>query len=497
MILKEQQSSYRQIFKATSLFGGVQIFNIIISIIKSKFIAVLLGPAGMGVSGLFTATLNLIGSFTNFGLAVSAVRDIASADESGDPEKVGSVVAIIRKLVWVTGLFGLSLTFLFSSWLSELTFGNKEYSFAFILLSVTLLFNQLTSAQNVLMQGLRKLHDLAKANMLSSLLSLIFTIPIYYIYGLKGIVPGLIITSILTLLITSYFVRNTMICKISVPQDIVLNESRRMLKMGFLLSLSGLTTLGASYIVRIYISKSGDIADVGLYNAGFAIIGTYVGLVFNAMGTDYYPRLSGVSNNMVKTNQLINHQAELSVLILSPILCGFIIFINWVIILLYSSDFIPINGMVHWAALGMYFKAVSWSIGFILLAKGNSRGFFVSELLANSYLLLLNVLGYKFFGLNGLGMSFFIGYILYLFQIYILANYKYDFSFNSNFYRVFVYQFLFGLISFIIIKFINNPWNFGLGGLIIICSTCYSIIEMDKRIGIKEVLFKKFNKKQK
>ena len=51
-----QQSSYRQIMKATSLFGGVQIFQIIISVIRSKFVAILLGPSGMGIVGLLAST---------------------------------------------------------------------------------------------------------------------------------------------------------------------------------------------------------------------------------------------------------------------------------------------------------------------------------------------------------------------------------------------------------------------------------------------------------
>ena len=69
----EQKCSYRQIVKATSLFGGVQFFQIIISVIRSKFVAILLGPAGMGVVGLLTATTGLVAGLTNFGLGTSAV----------------------------------------------------------------------------------------------------------------------------------------------------------------------------------------------------------------------------------------------------------------------------------------------------------------------------------------------------------------------------------------------------------------------------------------
>ena len=55
--MAEQQSSYRQIMKATSIFGGVQVFQIFFQVIRSKFIAVLIGPVGMGIVGLLTSTL--------------------------------------------------------------------------------------------------------------------------------------------------------------------------------------------------------------------------------------------------------------------------------------------------------------------------------------------------------------------------------------------------------------------------------------------------------
>ena len=109
------QSSYKQIFKATSIFGGVQVFNIFVSLIRSKFIAVFLGPAGMGISGLFVSATSMIGSITNFGLASSAVKNMSIAVSTGDNEKVGMTVSVIRRLVWVTGLLGTLFTFFLSS----------------------------------------------------------------------------------------------------------------------------------------------------------------------------------------------------------------------------------------------------------------------------------------------------------------------------------------------------------------------------------------------
>ncbi|GAA3607212.1 O-antigen translocase [Flavivirga amylovorans] len=492
--MNEDKKSYRDIMKATSLFGGVQVFNIIISIIRSKIIAVLLGPGGMGIAGLFGSSLGLISSLTNFGLRTSAVRDIASAYETGDQNRISKVTIIFKRLVWITGLFGTLVALIFSKTLSNFTFGNTEYTVAFMWLSCTLLFNQLANGQGVLLQGTRKLKYLANANMIGSVVGLLVTVPLYYYYGVDGIVPAMIMISIFSLIVTWYFSRKVTIEKIKVTRKETIFESKGMLKMGFMLSLSGLIGVAASYIVRVYISNTGGIDDVGLYNAGFTIIGTYVGLIFSAMATDYYPRLSGVAGDNKKATLLINQQAEVGILILAPILTVFLIFINWVIIILYSTKFIEISGMIHWAALGMYFKVASWSIGFILLAKGASTVFFWSELIANIYIVIFNILGYKYLGLNGLGVSFLISYIFALLQTYLIANYKYRFTFNFVFYKIFSFQLILGVISFLIIKFIPTPWAYIVGLPFIFVSCWYSFKELDNRLNLKEII-SKFRKK--
>ncbi len=73
--------------KATALFGGVQIFNIFIQIIRSKVVATLLGPAGMGIMGLLNSTIDIIGKSTNFGLGLSAVKNIAAANSTKNKEQ--------------------------------------------------------------------------------------------------------------------------------------------------------------------------------------------------------------------------------------------------------------------------------------------------------------------------------------------------------------------------------------------------------------------------
>ncbi len=498
MTAGEQQSSYRQIIKATSLFGGVQVFQIIIQVIRSKFVALLLGPSGMGITGLLYSTLRLIQGITNFGLGTSAVKDIATANGTGDQNLIATKTIVLRRLVWITGTLGAIITLTFSRWLSQLTFGNYDYTLAFIWISVTLLFNQLSHGQLALLQGMRKLQYLAKANLTGSVLSLFTTIPLYYIWGIDGIVPVIIITSITAMALSWHYSNKVKIKKVDVTARKTIHEGKDMLNMGFMISLTGTLAVLSSYIVRIFINKNGGLDQVGLYNAGFAIINSYVGMIFTAIGTDYYPRLSAVAQDNRLCKQAINQQAEIALLIIAPILIFFLVFIKWIVVLLYSSKFIAINEMIYWASFGMLFKAAAWSIAFIILAKGKSTLFFWNEVLAQAYFLVLNLLGYYYLGLAGLGISFMIGYIIYLAQVYYISSSKFEFSFNSAFIRIFIFQFLLAVCTFLLVSHLNTPYNYILGSIIFAISCLYSLREFDNRIGlqaIKENIINRFIKK--
>ena len=470
--------------KATSIFGGVQVFNIAIAIVRSKAIALLLGPAGMGIVGLLTSTTGLISSITNFGLGTSAVRDIAEAHAENNEERMGKTTAVFRKLVWLTGALGALLCLVFAPWLSELTFGNKDYSWSFVFLSISLFIGQLTAGQNVLLQGTRKLKYLAFANMLGSVASLLVALPLYYLYGEEGIVPAIIIMSFVTFIVATNFSRKVNIKKVKVTLAETYQQGKGMLQLGFMLSLSGIVGTIVAYLVRIYISNTGSIEDVGLYSAGFQIIGTYVGLVFTAMGTDYYPRLSSVANDDDKRNTLVNQQGEIAILILFPIILVFMVFIPYIVQLLYSSKFLPINDMIIWAAFAMFFKAGSWAMAFQFLAKGSSKLFFINELATNVYMLVFNIIGYHYFGLTGLGYSFLITYFIYVVQVYFLTAHYFHFSLNGSFLKTFLLAVIVCGFCLVLVMNATNIYKYGLGTALILGASTFSIYQLNHKTGI-------------
>lgn len=485
--MSEAKESYRQIMKATSIFGGVQFIQIIITVIRSKFVAVLLGPLGMGINGLLQSTTLLIAGITNFGLGTSAVKSVAHAFGTGDEKKIATIIAVVRKLVWFTGFLGCIVTLSLSSVLSKLTFGNYNYTWAFVWLSITLLINQISVGQNVVLRGTRRIKHMAKSSVIGSFLGLFTSLPLYYFFGNDGIVPALIITSITTLLLTWYFSSKVELPTVSVSMDTVVRDGKEMMKLGFMLSLSSLITLAASYVLRTYIGSIGGISQVGLYTAGFAIINTYVGMIFTAMSTDYYPRLAAVADNQEKRTELINQQGEIALLILGPLLCVFIVFISLIIHILYSSKFIAIGEMVQWAALGVFFKAASWPVAFILVAKGKSKIFFANELATNIYMLILNIVFYKYWGLNGLGVSFFLSYLIYYIQVYIITHTMFQYSMDMTFKKILLFNFASGVACFLVYQYFALTVVYILGSLICLLIIIISFYMLNKKMDIIKI----------
>lgn len=482
---------YRSIFKATSLFGGVQVYQILINIIKSKVIAILLGPTGVGIQGLFVAAIDLIKQLASFGLAQSAVRDVSEANNKSDHEKVGRIVSIVRKLVWGTGILGLLAMSLFSPLLSYSSFGSYDYIISFIFLSTILLVDQICAGQKVVLQGLRRLKDLAKASAYGATCGLLICIPLYYILGIEGIVPTLILNSIVALLISWYFSRKISIQKISIPLKSAIKEAHVMIKLGLALSVSSILVSACAYILRGYIRSEGGTELVGLFTAGFVIMNTYVSMVFNALGTDFFPRLSAVNHDNVKCREMVNQQAEIGLLILAPILSVCMVFTQLIIIVLYSSDFASANDYISWAAVGMLFKLLSWCISYQFIAKGESRVFIINEVLQNTYTLLLNLLGFHFCGLTGLGMSFTMCQILYLIQVYIIAHYKYGYFISSAVWKIFIVHFVLVSLAFVIAQSLHGLLLYGFGTVLIVLSCMISLYGLEKRTNLMQKIFKR------
>lgn len=487
--MEEDRNSYKSITKSIGIFGGTKVFQILVGIIKNKIIAVLLGPYGMGISGMLTSTTDMVYSLTGLGLQTSAVRDVAQAHSTGNQDRINRTVSILNKLVWFTGLLGLIVVFLFARQFSLLSFGNEEWTLGFRILSVTLLINQLVAGQNVLLQGTFHYKHMAEAALISSVLGLIITVPLFYIWRIGAIVPALVVVAIVNLLTTTYFSRKVEYTKVKLTTREILSGGKIMITLGLAFALAGWINSGKVYVVRYFLENIGTLETVGLYTAGAVIATQYIDVVLQAMGTDYTPRLSSVADNVPLFTETINRQTILLVTIVAPLIMLFVVFAPELINLLYTSKFLPITGMIIWMMFGMFFRAMSWSMSFSYAARGDAKTFFYNELIIGIISLPCFILGYYLLGYIGLGIGFCVTYIIYTIQNYIICHKQFGFKYNQE---VVIKCFpLIGLcfVFILTIQLIDVLWLRYLAGVIFVFIVSFiSLRRLDQMIGLKSVI---------
>lgn len=491
---KDQKSSYRVIFKATSLFGGVQVYQILIEIIKSKFIAVLLGPAGVGIQGLYTSGTHMIQQLSSFGLSQSAVRNVAEAYSSGDNITICRTITALRRLVWLTGILGLLAVLIFSPLLSKSSFGDNLHIWGFVALSVTLLLNQINSGQKVILQGTRKYKHLARCTAYGMTIGLFVSVPLYYLWGVEAIVPNIIIGSIMSLLLSWYYSRKIHIEPIGQSTKETFLLGRSMLTMGLTMSLTQFLAMASAYALRSCIRMWGGVEEVGLYTAGFILMNQYTGLVFQAMGTDFYPRLAAVNKDNAKCREIMNQQGEIGFLLLGPLMVFCVVFIPVVVRILYSDAFLAVNDYIIWCAVGVIIQMAAWSISYSFIAKAESKLFAINEVAVGIYGLGLNLVGYYYGGLTGMGISFTIKYAIYFIQVYYIARKRYSFSLTDSFIRLFVSQLAVVLLGVAIVLVCPPLFRFMLGSVLVACAIAYTFFELNKRIDVFSFIRKKLHK---
>jgi O-antigen/teichoic acid export membrane protein len=492
-MLKEK-NAFKGVIKATSIFGGVQFVKIIISLLRSKAIAFLIGPAGIGISGLFVTVLNLLTELTSIGLNKSVVQEIAVAKENEDQEKLSKSIAVLKKLVWLSIFVGCVLMIIFSPLLSEISFDSSEFTYSFILLSIALLFNQLTKSNLAILQGLRNLKGLSRATVYGNLLGLFITLPLYYFFRIDAIVPAIIIAHAIGFFIAFYFTRKLNYKPLKVSFKNAINSGGTMMKLGAALSLGGIISILGMYLLQVYISNYGSIDEVGFYNAGIVILNTYVGAVFTAMATDYYPQLAAISSNISKIRDKVFEQAYIGVLLLVPIVVIFIAFAPFFIELLYSDEFLPTTKLVSWGILGMIFKMGSFSMGYIIIAKADTKLFVKTIIAFNLLLFSLNILGYNLYGIEGLGISFLVHFIIHFISLLIITKWRYNFSFKSEFYPIFIVANVICILTLALSTIDNSTLNFLVMIAMAIISVTFSFIYINKKVDVISFLKDKLRK---
>ncbi|WP_264554431.1 oligosaccharide flippase family protein [Flavobacterium sp. N1861] len=426
----KEEGFHKSIVRATGIFGFVQVIKLFVKVIVGKFTAIFLGPEGVGLVGLLTNSLDLIGSFTGLGFNITGSRAIAIADSDSDDVKVSETIVVLNKWALIIGVSGAILSSVFSKWLSVLTFGTSDYYYWFIFLSLYFVFSSFTAAYGAILQGKRLLKYIALSSIISTFIIALTTFLLYYFFRKEGIVIVIIVTSLITAIVNFYFVNKIKTANVIISFKEIIKKGIPIIKTGFLLSINVIFGRICFYIIRLFLNQGGASAEIlGFYEVSLVIFVSYLGIVFTAMSTDYFPQLTSFKDDKLKFLKLVNHQIEISVLIITPSILFIYLTGPYLLEFLYTKDFKAVYLILKLGLLAMLFKAIIWPLGFMILAKGDNRQYFKQEIVSDFMNISFTIFFYNYFGLLGIGIAMLMNYVLYGIYIYYYLNKKYDFVF--------------------------------------------------------------------
>jgi enterobacterial common antigen flippase len=421
-----------QILKSTAIIGGASVVNVAFAIIRNKTIAVLLGPHGVGLMGLYGSVADLAQTLAGLGIQDSGVRQIAEAAGTGDPDRIARTATVLRRVSIALGMLGALFLALFSLPIASFTFGDDAYAAAIVLLSAAIFFRLVSAGQLALVQGMRQIADLARINMLGALFSTLISIPMVYVLGSEGIVPALVAMAAVSVLTSWWYSRQIRIGKVSMPARELSQETAALLKLGIAFMATAMLTVGAGYAIRIIVLRADGVAAAGLYQASWALGGLYVGFILQAMGADFYPRLTAVAHDDAQCSRLVNEQTQVSMLLAAPGILATLLAAPLVIRLFYTPDFYPAIDLLRWICLGMMLRVASWPMGFILIAKGARQLFLFVEAAATAVHVGLAWLLVGQLGAIGAGVAFFGLYVWHTALIYVIVRRFYSFRLSTE-----------------------------------------------------------------
>lgn len=487
------KDTYTHILKYTSLFGGVQGLNILVGIIRNKLVAVLLGPDGMGLVSLFNSTTTLLGNSTNFGLPMSAVKNIAEAYDRGDEAAITRMVSVVRLWSVLTAVLGTLLCVVLSPWLSRFTFSWDGHTLHFICLAPAVGLTALAGGELAILKGARQLRALAASSVYVAIAALVVSVPIFYFFRQQGIVPVLVLLALMQLLLTIIYSFRRFPLRLNWSRK-RLGEGYSMVRLGLAFVVAGMLTAGAEFLIRSYLNNVAGIDTVGLYNAAFTLTITYVGMVFSAMETDYFPRLSGINQLGVTFNMTVNRQVEVMLLIVSPMLVGFMIALPLLVPMLYSGRFLPAVGMMQILVLAMYLRALKLPVQYIPLAKGDSKAFLFVEATYDILLVGAVIIFFDRYGLTGAGIAILLMAIVDLLLAYGLGRFRYGYRPSATVLLYASLQMPFGIAAYAL-TFTSNPlvyWS--CGALLTLCSLTLSLFILRRKTHLWNKLTRKLRK---
>lgn len=433
---------FDRILRYTGVFGSVQgvtmLVTLVINMVKSR----LLGPVGYGITENLNRSADLVKSSTNLGIATLAVPEISRHVNDPEADELADKVKLTRSWALLTALLGMAVCLILAPLLSRWAFdGDSGYTVSFMVLSLAVAAAAVTGGETAVMKGAGMLRQIALSQLFTGLLSLIISVPLYWLFRFDGIVPALALTGIGSMVVTcSYSFRRFgyRVCPFSWGY---LRKGTGMIGFGIFFTATAFFSAWAWSFIAKFLTSEGGGELTGTYSAGYMLVTYLTTLLLAVTDSEYYPRLSAAGTDLNEAHRLMDNQAMAMCMLAAPVVILFMLCMPVVVFVVLDYDkFRDSVLLAQMAVTGLYFKSVSQPVAYLVLARSDSRIYLLQETACYLLLVACVMAGYRWDGIMGLGLAFAVWELLYLLLSLLISRLRYGYRMSPGLFRIVLEQ---------------------------------------------------------
>ncbi len=468
--MSEKAKSYRN----TALIAISSVINIFFSIIKNKFLAIWLGPAGLGRFAILNDFINFTTSMASLGVSNSGVQAISKASTENN-SRVKIVYNSLIRVFSIVSIIIVISTIVFSKQISNLLVHNDSLIWFIRIAAIAIIIKIRSLVQNALITGMQRVSLLAKANIYNGLFVTIVSI-ILVLFLHEQSIPYLVITIALVSWTISFIQSRKVLASLPIIKERISNtELKPILVLGIATLWASLLENTVNIIAKSSITKQFSESYLGYYQVAVGFTFQYIGFITASITSDYYPRLvATVSKGADEVAKFVNQQISISISLIMPLLLTMLTFSKLFITFLFSKKFLPSDSLISYTVAGTLLLVVCWPIAYVFLSHRATKIYLITELVGNTSHLLLILLAIKLNNFPYLGLAYVLHYIIYLILIVFLFYKKFDGYITKNNIKLFLANCL--IIAIIIVgkKLIEENVMYLIGSSLILIYMYFS-----------------------
>ncbi len=412
------------LFKATFLSAIETAIKLISGFILIRYIAIQTGPKGIAYLGqfqtFFAGFLIVLSGGFNIGLvrfSAEEKKNNFNKNYLGNAISIGIFLSILVPLLLI----------LFANKIAFSIFNSPDFVGVFYQLALGCSFIVFYQVIIAVLNGWGELNKLIVCKISCSLLLLISSVITVHLYGIYGALLSIVWMQVLASLIALVVFVHLNNFKWSWLKPVINFQIFKDFSSYWSMSL--VTLISSPFfllLLRTYISHKINWESVGIWEASSKISEVYLLLITTSLTTYYIPKLSG---SLEQDKQYIVMQVFKWAVSAAVIFALFVYFFReYIIVLLFSPDFMDAANLLKFQLLGSIIKIASWVFGYYILVTGKVTIFILSELVFGFTFYLLSIYFLNIYGLVGLSYAYFLNYSLYLAFCFLYCRREFVFS---------------------------------------------------------------------